>query len=669
MEVDEEGRFVIKQKLEQGIEQKKVEDDERSEAGDAEFERRRALTIQLATENLPEIDSKKLTAAKAEVEVLPNTSDSQKLAISNSMAQRLTIVQGPPGTGKTHTSVRILTHWVKTMGYKPLLATSECNVAVDNIAEGLVAKGINVVRIGRVEKVTPRLAQACLSTQVDEGRRRLRELGEESDDEDDEDEFAGDLGPEPEDWESDEHKNWQAHRQAKIRKSAWNRKKDSFMRNKVLEEAEVICCTTISSGGPALSSFSFHGILIDEVAQATETSCIVPIVTRGAKQLVLCGDHCQLPPSVQSQEAAGRGFSLSLYSRLVKAGVPYTFLDTQYRAHPMLMQFSATCIYGGKLLNGIEGSERIRPQGIPWRGLECPATFVECSFEEHMEGESKANEAEAKMVLDIIQSALRHGSLKASHIGLVCPYKGQVRTFWKLLKDKYLEFEPGDKPEELEVASVDNFQGREKELIVFSAVRCNEYGGVGFLKDWRRLNVMITRARRGLVVVGNAMTLCHNDHWRMWLEITEKQGGAAKGTVERALKAAENPQDHIIPAPAEFGQQNAAAAEKKGKDKGSKKGEGKSWSKTGDGKGKKGDGKDKGKKGDGKDKGKKGDGKDKGKKGDGKNNGSQEEDKSNSRSADDGWGAKRSWAQSRESGSWWESDQDSKKPKWSGGWN
>merc|ERR1711933_122755 len=141
-----------------------------------------------------------------------------------------------------------------------------------------------------------------------------------------------------------------------------------------------------------------------------------------------CGDHCQLPPSVQSNEAKNRGFSVSLYQRLVDAGVRFRFLDTQYRAHPMLMEFSAASIYHGKLKNGIDAASRPQPQGIPWRDSSCPVAFFECNVEEHKNGESQANQAEANIVLDLVRACLAHGELGLGDIGIVTPYKGQVRT-------------------------------------------------------------------------------------------------------------------------------------------------------------------------------------------------------------------------------------------------
>ncbi|CAJ1380771.1 unnamed protein product [Effrenium voratum] len=502
-----------------------------------EEEERKQQTIALAAADIKVAQPEDLELARKQAMALERTSETQKQAIVSAMSKRLTIVQGPPGTGKTHTSVRILTSWVRTMGYRPLLATSECNVAVDNIAEGLVANGIKVVRIGHTQKVSAKLEQAILRNLVAEGRQLQKLEGDE-----DYEEMPQEPGEEPS-WKSEEWKEWRRRKDAMLRRRVWDRKQESMMRAKILEDADVICATTIASGGGQMANFNFHGILIDEVAQATETSCIVPIVCRGAKQLVLCGDHCQLPPSVISRESELRGFSLSLYSRLTGAGVPYCFLDTQYRAHPMLMEFSAGCIYHGKLKNGVQASDRPRPNGLPWPSLDCPAMFMESSVEEHLEGESKANMAEALVVKDLVQGLLDRKEVPLTEIGVVTPYKGQVRVLRKLLQSKdALALGAGLADEEifkLEIASVDNFQGREKEVIIFSAVRCNTWGSVGFLKDWRRLNVMITRARRALVVVGNAATLCKDEHWRKWLECTERQGGAKKGTVRRAVEEAE----------------------------------------------------------------------------------------------------------------------------------
>merc|ERR1719443_351082 len=142
------------------------------------------------------------------------------------------------------------------------------------------------------------------------------------------------------------------------------RREDFEARIRILREAEVICATTISSGADLLSRFKFHAIVVDEVAQATEVSAIVPVVMRGAKQLVLVGDHCQLPPSVMSREAELRGLSLSIYNRLVDNGIGAHFLDTQYRSHPKLAEFSARTFYRGALKSGVRPTARPILEGI-----------------------------------------------------------------------------------------------------------------------------------------------------------------------------------------------------------------------------------------------------------------------------------------------------------------
>lgn len=290
---------------------------------------------------------------------------------------------------------------------------------------------------------------------------------------------------------------------------------------KILRETQVICTTTIAAGADFLSKFQFEAVLIDEVAQATELSAMVPVVLRGAKRIVLVGDHCQLPPAVLSSEAEMRGLSLSVYSRLSQAGGIKPFLlNTQYRSHPKLAEFSSNAFYDGRLKSGVEADKRQPPKGIKWPNPDCPVAFINVDAQEEAEGDSKANSIEAQMIADIVRNVLHSKELKVSEVGVVTPYMAQVRRLRQLLRPV---LPPGADPRLLECASVDNFQGREKELIVFSAVRSNKAGNVGFLADWRRLNVMITRARRGLVVVGNAETLRSDHIWGHWLDFAEKQ--------------------------------------------------------------------------------------------------------------------------------------------------
>jgi superfamily I DNA and/or RNA helicase len=164
--------------------------------------------------------------------------------------------------------------------------------------------------------------------------------------------------------------------------------------------------------------------------QCTELGAIVPVVQRGCARLVLAGDHCQLPPSVQSQEAERRGLSLSLYGRLVRLGLEPFFLDTQFRSHPKLVEFVASEIYGGKLKSGITGTDRPALPGFAWPDPGVPLAFVEMGAEnrEEVEGESKQNSAEGNKVLDVLQEVLAAGACPVTDVGIITPYVAQVRA-------------------------------------------------------------------------------------------------------------------------------------------------------------------------------------------------------------------------------------------------
>lgn len=206
------------------------------------------------------------------------------------------------------------------------------------------------------------------------------------------------------------------------------------IRQDILRNAEVICAQMISAGGPFLGKLGkFEAILVDEVAQATEPGVLVPIVQRSCNRLALVGDHCQLPPTVQSREAELRGLTLSLYGRLVRQGLSPTFLDTQFRSHPKLMEFVADKIYNGRLKSGTNPADRPAVKGFAWPRPKIPIAFINIDgAESSSDGESKSNEAEAKRLLAVLDSVLSAGDCEPKDIGVVTPYMGQVRLLRKL---------------------------------------------------------------------------------------------------------------------------------------------------------------------------------------------------------------------------------------------
>jgi len=290
---------------------------------------------------------------------------------------------------------------------------------------------------------------------------------------------------------------------------------------KSLKKAQIVCCTCIGSGGDILDAMTFDRVLVDEATQATEPAVLVPLM-RGCRQLVLVGDHCQLPPTVLSTRAEEEGHGVPLFSRMVACGVPPFMLDTQYRMHPCIAMFPSDLFYGGKLLNGVSAPERRPLAGFPWPREEFPVAFVPVKGTEMDDGVSKMNEAEAAAACDAVAALLAGGQCTPSDIAVVTPYAAQARLIRRMTR----RLTQSSGQSYIEVSSVDGFQGREKQAVVFSAVRSNDYGAIGFAGDWRRVNVSFTRARRALIVIGNDQTLRRGDPdtWMPWLAWADAHG-------------------------------------------------------------------------------------------------------------------------------------------------
>jgi hypothetical protein len=437
-------------------------------------------------------------AVAAHAAALPGVNVSQRLALAAGLNRTLTLVQGPPGTGKTATACTLVRLWLAS-GLGPVLATSDSNVAVDNLVAGLARAGCRVLRVGRPESVRPDLLQFSL-------------------------EHASGAVPLP--------GSAAAQQQPLPRDEQHRRMRDA------LKRAEVVCATCSGAGSDMLEKSSFPAVLIDEAAQATEPAALVPLC-RGARVVALVGDHAQLPPTVLCRPADGSpGLAVSLFDRLARAGVPPLLLDVQYRMHPALAHFPSRAFYGGALRSGTRAAHRPPPSGFPWPARYVPLAFLPCDGAERSEGTSHVNAAEADAVAAICRGLLSTGELSASDIGVVTPYAAQVRVLRRALAPMRGPSAPGAPPA-LEVASVDGFQGREKEVIVFSAVRASASGGVGFLADPRRLNVMLTRAKRGLVVVGHWRTLAgERSFWGPWLEWAHDAGLVVGAPPRDVVKAA-----------------------------------------------------------------------------------------------------------------------------------
>jgi regulator of nonsense transcripts 1 len=206
---------------------------------------------------------------------------------------------------------------------------------------------------------------------------------------------------------------------------------------------------------------------------------------------------------------------------MIDVGMTPTMLKTQYRMHPVIAEYPSARYYDNQLENGVSADERDTPAGFLWPDWNAPVAFVPIDGAEELavDGKSRVNRDEAGWVVRIVEQLLEAGDLQPSDIGVVSPYNGQVQLLTDLFDGKGILAGEGDEEARgLEIRSIDGYQGREKEVIVLSTVRANDDGEVGFLSDHRRLNVAITRPRRGLIVVGNPDTLRHDGDWEGWLE-------------------------------------------------------------------------------------------------------------------------------------------------------
>lgn len=432
---------------------------------------------------------------------IPMPSDlnqAQREAADAAMSSRLTLIQGPPGTGKTHTAVRILEAWAK-QDIGTVLAVADSNVAVDNLLEGLLARGVRTVRLGQPVKVRENLREHTMDAEME--RHPLRkdllehlELNEK-------------LARRIKGMRGGKDKGL-AHRDLS---RGWKevRRIESQIRDAILDKAQVLCCTCIGSGHDLLDGRNFPRVLVDEATQATEPATLVPLV-RGARQVVLIGDHRQLPPTVISRRSEEGGLSRSLFERMIEMGVEPLMLTTQYRMHPAISEFPNSRFYDNRLEDGINESDRPTPMGLIWPDWDVPIAFLPVEGGEVLspDGASKENPTEASWVVSLLLGLLDAGDLGEGEIGIITPYAGQVRAIRDHMPENL---------QSVEVRTVDGYQGREKEVIVFSCVRSNKDGNVGFLSDARRLNVALTRAKRGLIVVGDPDTLRYDDNWGAWL--------------------------------------------------------------------------------------------------------------------------------------------------------
>lgn len=476
---------------------------------------------------------------------------SQKEAVEKALrAQDFYLIQGPPGTGKTMTAIEIINQAIDRD--ETVLATADSNIAVDNLVQRLAASGTGVVRVGHPLRVTPVLREHTLDYQVLEHSdyKQAQDLRDK----------VGDLLDKQDDcihpsgrWRRG-MSNKQIKEKAKTNSSfrgvppekikgmaEWldlQDKIDEYF-NKInrLEEkavddliknADVVCATNSTSGSELMNNRKFDLIVIDEATQATEPGALISLV-KGDKT-ILIGDHKQLPPTVLNQEAEEKGLSKSLFERLygIHGQEFWSLLQVQYRMNNKIMNFSNQQFYGGNLKSAsIVKNHTLKDLGVTPDVDSCftdkaldpqePVVFLDTS---NMEADERSlsgsysydNPVEAEIVLDLLDEAMKL-NLEPEQVAVITPYKDQV----DLLEHR-------NKIENLEINTVDGFQGREKEVIINSFVRSNSHQNIGFLRDLRRLNVTLTRAKRKLILIGDSSTIKNHQLYSNLINYVKEEG-------------------------------------------------------------------------------------------------------------------------------------------------
>ena len=440
--------------------------------------------------------------------------DSQNEAIRFALAAKdVAIIHGPPGTGKTTTVAELIRQAV-ARGEK-VLACAASNHAVDNLLEKLLRLGEEPVRLGHPARIVPELRERAIDILAEKhaDARQARKVARE----------ASALFRKADKWTRDKPERGE---KAALRREAREllgeaRKLESLAIERILDDAKIVCATLTGLDSQLLGQRRFDLAVLDEACQSTEPASWLPLLR--ADRLVLAGDHCQLPPTVLSPQAAEDGLAVSLMERLVGlfGSKIAKLLTVQYRMHAAIMGFSNAEFYEGELIAdaSVIGHRLCDLEGVRIEPLtELPVQFLDtagASYDEELEAdtESRFNRQEASLAAKKVRALIEAG-VQASQIAVIAPYRAQVRCLRELLAGV----------SGLEIDSVDGFQGREKEAVIISMVRSNPEGEIGFLADVRRTNVALTRARRKLIVIGDSATLANHDFYQRLLTYFETIG-------------------------------------------------------------------------------------------------------------------------------------------------
>jgi ATP-dependent RNA/DNA helicase IGHMBP2 len=430
--------------------------------------------------------------------------DSQMSAVRSIVsAEDVAIIHGPPGTGKTTTLVHAVKELVQ-LG-KKIMVCAPSNAATDHVALALHAIGLKVVRIGNLMKMHEDTTDLSIDVRIQSDRsyKQIKELKKRAA------ELRRMAGKYKRQFGKDEAEQRRLLFEEARASRTEARELERYLVDRTLDEAQVIACTPVGSTSEFLAGRMMDVVIMDEAGQGIEPMTWVPILK--ANMVVMAGDPFQLPPTVKSQQAMRAGLSKTLLEKAIQRVPTTTLLEVQYRMHEIIMGFSNERFYEQRLKAHASVANRSLPGHSPvLEFIDTAGTGYE--EQEGEEGTSLSNPGEAALILRHIE---RTGiETTTQDVAIISPYRGQVNCIRELLGS-----------EGMDVNTVDSFQGQERDVVYISLVRSNEKSEIGFLKDYRRMNVALTRARMKLVVVGDSATLGADSFYEAFLQYAEKQEG------------------------------------------------------------------------------------------------------------------------------------------------
>ncbi len=479
------------------------------------------IVMQAEGSRLAELRDILLGGQKAKIEYSETPIDTdlnesqQKALVKIANAKDVAIIHGPPGTGKTTTLAHAIHQTVQKE--KQVLVCAPSNAAVDWIIEKLADIGLRVLRIGHPARVTEQTLSKTLDAQIANHihykelrtmRKKMEQLKTKAS------KYKRNFGYE------EKQQRRLLNQEAKALKADADVLEFHIV-NDLLNSTEVIACTLVGASHYVIRGRKFKTVFIDEAGQALEPACWIPVIRAG--RVVFAGDHCQLPPTIKSKEAAKGGLETTLFEKAIRHHPAMAeMLTIQYRMHEAIMTFSSNYFYNNELVAHDSVKSSALQEDIP------PVSFIDtagCGFNEKLDPEtlSRNNEEEGDLLLKILENLIGHVGIQSwsASIGIITPYRAQVEYLTKIVENSVMFSELS---EFITINTVDAFQGQERDVIAISFVRSNTEGEVGFLSDIRRTNVAMTRAKKKLIMVGDSATLGSHPFYMKLLEFVQEGG-------------------------------------------------------------------------------------------------------------------------------------------------